>query len=114
MNKPWEEAGAFALPSKMPSRPESPPTTKVPRVFSIWGTINYGVAAIASIAIVLCMGIFAWTPQWWAIMPAFLYVFISTGIICLGRIEANRDAKFFIHALRKRSEDNERAMRKMN
>jgi hypothetical protein len=39
-------------------------------------------------------------------MPAFLYIFISASIICLGRIAANKDAKFFIQALRKRSDEN--------
>lgn len=109
------------LPKRMPSRleVETPPhmhphpTTKVPKVFSIWGTIYYGAIAIGSIVIVIIGGIANWTPPWLLIGAAFLYVFINAGIICLGRMEANRDAKFFMHALRKRSDENKR-MRKMN
>jgi membrane protein required for beta-lactamase induction len=119
-NKPWEEAGGFALPKRMPPRPEPtlpplpPPTTKVPKVFSIWGTIYYGIIAIASIAIVFIGGIANWTPPWVLTGTAFLYVFVTAGLICMGRIEANRDAKFFIQALRKRSDENKRTMRKIN
>ena len=94
--------------------PHLHPTTRVPRVFSIWGTACYGIAAVASITTILVMDFTRWTPPWWFISAALLYTFISTGIIALGRIESNRDSKFFIQALRKRSEENKRAMRKMN
>lgn len=88
--------------------PEPKVTTKVPRVFGPWGTLCYGISAIASIAMVLLMGFTKWTPPWYFIMSAFLYVFISTGAICWGRIESNRDAEFFIRALRTRSDENKR------
>jgi hypothetical protein len=101
------------LPKQMPPRPP-PPTTRVPKVFGIWGTILYGIIAITSIAIVVIGGIANWTPPWFLIGTAFIYVFISAGLICMGRIEANKDARFFIRALRERSDDNKRAMRKMN
>jgi hypothetical protein len=102
------------LPDHMPLPLTPVPVTRIPRVFSIWGTLYYGVAAIASITVVLIMGFTRWMPPWYIISSAFLYVFISTGIICTGRIQANKDARFFIHALKKRSEDNQRKMRRMN
>lgn len=90
--------------------PQPPPTTRVPRVFGPWGTLCYGISAVASITTVLLMGFTRWTPPWYFLMPAFLYIFISAGIICLGRIESNQEAKFFIHALREQSEENKRRM----
>ncbi len=101
------------LPTRMPE-PPPPVVTRVPRVFGPWGTLSYGIAAVASIITVLLMGFTRWIPPWYFIACAFMYVFISAGIICYGRIEANRDAKVFIHALKKKSEENKRAMRKMN
>jgi hypothetical protein len=48
-------------------------------------------------------------------LPALLYVFLSAGIIALGRIEGNKQSQFFIQALKARSEENkQRQMRKMN
>jgi hypothetical protein len=106
------------LPTQMPDQPPPlppPPTTKVPRVFSIWGTICYGIAAVYSCTTVMLIGIIRWMPPWYIVSSAFMYVFISAGIICFGRIEANRDARFFIQALRKRSDENkQRRMREMN
>lgn len=93
-----------------PATPVTTITTRVPRVFSIWGTVCYGVAAAYSIISVLLMGIIRYTPPWYFIMASFLYVFISTGIICYGRIESNRDAKVFMHLIRKRSEENKRCL----
>ena len=97
------------LPSKMPPRPVAI-TTRVPHVFSIWGTIVYGISAITSLATVLIIGIAGWTPPWYLTMPAFLYCFISAGIITMGRIESNKDARVFAHLLRERSEENKRRM----
>jgi hypothetical protein len=111
------------LPDQMPERPPPPhvklagprpPRTKVPRVFSIWGTICYGIAAVFCITAVLLMGFTKWIPPWYFISSAFLYCFISTGLITMGRIESNKDAKFFIRALRQKSAENQRTMRKMN
>jgi hypothetical protein len=79
-------------------------------VFNIWGTIVYGISALTSIATVLIIGIANWTPPWWLTEPAFLYCFISSAIITLGRIEANRDARVFSRLLRKRSDINKRGM----
>jgi hypothetical protein len=101
------------LPDRMPPRLPLPPTTRVPRVFSTWGTVCYGISAITAITIVIAGGIFKWTPPWFLIASAFIYVFISSGLICLGRIDANKDARFFIKTLRQRSDENKR-MRKMN
>lgn len=83
-------------------------TTKVPRVFGIWGTACYGVAAISSIITVLIMDFSRWVPPWWYITATSLYVFASAGIICFGRIQANRDAHGFIVLIRHRSEQNKR------
>jgi hypothetical protein len=95
----------------MPPRPTPIAiATKVPRVFSIWGTIIYGISAITSIATVLIVGIADWSPPWWLTEPAFLYCFISAGIITLGRIESNRDARVFTRLLRQKSEENKRRM----
>jgi hypothetical protein len=95
----------------MPPRPTPIAiATKVPRVFNIWGTIIYGISALTSLATVLIIGIADWKPPWWLAMPAFLYCFISSAIIALGRIEANRDARVFTALLRKKSEENKRRM----
>ncbi|HWI70134.1 MAG TPA: hypothetical protein VNS88_17510 [Nitrospiraceae bacterium] len=83
-----------------------PSMTRIPRLFGIWGTLGYGIAAATSITTVLVMGVFDWTPPWYLLMSAFLYVFISSGIIFLGRIEANKDAKEFIRTLRAKSKEN--------
>jgi len=65
-------------------------------------------------AFMIMMG-FGIMPPWYVILPALLYVFISSGIIAQGRIEGNKDAQFFIQALKARSEENrQRQMRKMN
>jgi hypothetical protein len=97
----------------MPPRP-TPPTpivvTRVPHVFTIWGTIIYGISAITSIATVLIVGITGWNPPWWLTEPAFLYCFISAGIITMGRIESNKDARVFARLLRQKSEENKRRM----
>jgi hypothetical protein len=91
------------------------PTMRAPRVFGIWGTLAYGIASMGSICTVLSIAIFNRLPPWWIISSAFMYVFISAGIIFFGRIEANREAKFFLQALKRQSEINEmRQMRKMN
>lgn len=113
--EPWEEVGAFALPASDPEQPPPAriphlhPTTKVPRIFGIWGTACYGIAALYSITVVLGLP-FGWKPPWYAVSSAFLYVFVSAGIIFFGRIESNRDARFFMQALKKRSEENKRRM----
>ena len=84
-------------------------------MFNIWGTICYSVSAVSSLIAILLMGIFKWTPPWYFLLPAFLYVFISSGIIALGRIQANKDARFFIRMLKRRSDENkQREMRRMN
>lgn len=95
-------------PAELP--PHLHPTTRVPRVFKVWGTICYGILAIASITTIMIMDFTRWTPPWWVITSALLYVFISAGIIALGRIESNHDSKFFIQALKERSEENKRRM----
>jgi hypothetical protein len=110
------------LPSQMPPRPPPhpklagpmPPTTRVPRVFNIWGTIVFGGCSSFALAFMILIG-FGIVLPWYVVLPALLYVFVSAGFIALGRIEANKDARFFVQALRKRSEENkQRQMRKMN
>lgn len=102
------------IPDKMPERPPPHPTTKVPRVYGLFGTVCYGGSAIVSIISVLSMGVFNWTPPWYIIASALIYVFTSSSLIFFGRIESNKDARFFIQALRKLGEENKRSMRKMN
>lgn len=106
------------LPNRMPPpphaklagpRPLRPPTTRIPRVFNIWGTIAYGVASITAFASLIAAG-FGWHPPWFIIGVALFYVGVSAGIIAAGRIEANKDAKFFVQALRRQSEENKRRM----
>ena len=98
------------LPSRMPPRPPPlPPTTRVPRVFSIGGTIAYGGCAITALASLIAYG-FGFPPPWFITMSCLLYVFVSAGIIATGRIEANKDAKVFTRALRRQSEENKRRM----
>lgn len=97
------------LPDKMPPR-LLPPTTRVPKVFSVWGTVCYGIAAVFSVTQVILIAVARLTPPWYVTSIAFLYVFTSTGLICTGRIESNRDARFFMRALKKRSDENKRRM----
>jgi len=110
------------LPSQMPPRPPPhvklagprPPTTRIPRVFNIWGTIVYGGCASVAMGFMIMMG-FGIMPPWYIILSCLLYVFLSSGIIALGRVEGNKDAQFFIQALKVRSEESkQREMRKMN
>jgi Na+/glutamate symporter len=84
--------------------------TRVPHVFPIYGTIVYAGCSITALACFFAIGIAHWTPPWYITMPAFLYCFISAGIITMGRIESNKDAKIFAHLLRKQSEINKRNM----
>ena len=94
------------IPRRVPPRgceeplpPHLHQTTKVPRVFSIWGTILYGIAAIASITTILVMDFTRWTPTTVVHPAAFpIHVHRHLGIIALGRIECNRDMLFFIRA----------------
>jgi hypothetical protein len=88
-----------------------PPRTRIPRVFNIWGTIAYSACAAAAFffMIALAFGIY---PPWYVMLPCLFYVFMSAGIIAFGRMESNKDARSFIQALR--SDENQRAMRKMN
>jgi hypothetical protein len=98
------------LPDRMPPRP--PPTTRVPHAFSIWGTLIYGSCSAAAGFFMIDL---VWIiPPWYVLLATFFYVFVSTGIIALGRVEANRDAKFFIEALKRQSEENKLKVRKMN
>jgi|SRR6478736_3106443 len=108
------------LPSRMPPPPHAklagprPPTTRAPRAFNIWGTIVYGGCSSIAMAFMVMMG-FGIMPPWYVILPSLLYVFLSSGIIALGRIEGNKEARFFIQALKEQSEENKQhAMRKMN
>lgn len=104
------------LPSQMPPPPTPlpPPTTQIPRVFSVWGTVIFFGCSATSFASMIAYSV-GWTPPWFIILPAFLYVFISSGFIAVGRMESNKDARLFIEAIKQRSEENrKRAMRKMN
>jgi len=106
------------LPNRMPPpphaklagpRPLRPPTTRVPRVFNIWGTLVYAGCSITAFASMIAYG-FGWRPPGLIILPALFYVGISASIIAAGRIEANKDAKVFVRALRRQSEENKRRM----
>jgi hypothetical protein len=101
-------------PIQLPPRPSPKATTKVPRVFGLFGTVCYGGAAVTAILVALSMAVFDWTPPWYMTASAFMYVFISSGIIFFGRTEANKDAKFFIHAIKERSEENKNKTRHLN
>jgi hypothetical protein len=102
------------LPTQMPPRPPPHPVTRVPRVFNIWGTLVYAGCSFTAFASMIAYG-FGWNPPWPIMLSALFYVGVSAGIIAFGRMEANKDARFFVQALRKRSDENgKRAMRKMN
>jgi hypothetical protein len=110
------------LPSKIPPpphpklagpRPRRPPTTRIPRVFNVWGTLAYGVFSITAFASMIAHG-FGWTLPWFIILPSLCYTGISAGIIATGRMQSNKDARFSIQALKRQSEENKRAMRRMN
>jgi hypothetical protein len=49
-------------------------------------------------------------PPWYILLPAYTYIFLSAGIIALGRMESNKDARLFVQMLKDRSEE----IRKMN
>lgn len=83
-------------------------TTRIPRMFNAWGTLIYGVASLTALAFIISAP--WWTPPWWALLPTYAYVFVSTGIICWGRIENNRDNRLFIEALKHQSEINKQRM----
>jgi len=107
------------LPHQMPPRPGPPtpptrlhPTTRVPRVFSLPGTIVYAGCSLTALIFMIGTGFGLQTP-WFVILPCLLYVFISSGIIAYGRIESNRDSKVYLRSLQRVSEANKR-MRKMN
>jgi hypothetical protein len=103
------------LPSQMPPRPP-PPTavvTRMPRTFGVFGTLVYLGASITALTSMIAYG-FGWNPPWFIILSCIFYTGVSSGIIAMGRMQANRDAHFFIQALRPRSAENQRAMRRMN
>jgi hypothetical protein len=85
-----------------------PPNTRVPRVFSIGGTIVYAIGSVTAVAAIIAKP--WWTPPWWVLLPMFAYIFVSMGIITMGRIEANKDARVFAQLLRKQSDINKRNM----
>ena len=106
------------LPSQMPPpphaklagpRPLRPPKTRIPRVFSIWGTLAYSAFSIVAFASMIAYG-FGWRPPGLIILPALFYVGTSAGIITMGRIEANKEAKVFTRALSRLSDENKRRM----
>ena len=80
----------------------------VPRVFNLFGTIIYAGCSITAFGIMIAMP--WWMPPWWILLPTFGYVFTCTGIIAMGRVQSNRDAKAFAHLLRVQSEINKRSM----
>ena len=92
------------LPSKMP-----PPTTRVPRMFNIWGTLVYAACSFTAFCFMVAFP-FGVRPPLYVVLPCLSYVFISSGIIALGRIENNRDAQFWIETARRVSELNKRKM----
>jgi hypothetical protein len=101
-------------PPRLPPPLPPVPTTRVPRVFNIQGTLVYAGCSFTAFCFMIAMGFGIW-PPWYVILPCLFYVFLSSGIIAHGRIEANKDARFFIHALKKRSQENkQREMRRMN
>lgn len=79
-------------------------------MFGIWGTICYGISAIASIICLITMGFTGWVPPWYFLGPVFFYTFASTSIITYGRIQNNKDAKVYIRSLQRMSEENKRRM----
>jgi hypothetical protein len=95
------------LPSSMPPRPTAI-VTKVPLVFNPVGTIIYAIASMTAFACLVLS--YWWTPPWFVLLPTYLYVFLSAGIIALGRIESNKNASAFIDMIKKRSEENKRRM----
>ena len=101
--------GIPELPSKMPQRPV-PITVSVPRAFPVYGTLVYAGCSITALSCFFAIGIVHWTPPWYIIMPAFLYCFVSSGIITMGRIESNKNARAFANALKQQSEENKRRM----
>jgi len=108
------------LPTRMPPPPHTklagprPATTRIPRVFNIWGTLVYAGCSAVAFLFMIAMG-FDIMPPWYVILPTFLYVFLSSGIIALDRIEANKNNKFFIDSIKRQSETIQKhVMRKMN
>jgi hypothetical protein len=101
--------GLPRLPPPLPPQP----TTRIPRVFNIWGTLVYAGCSITAFVSMIAYG-FGWTPPWIIVLPTFIYVGTSSGIIAMGRIQSNKIASDTFVWLRQKSEENKRAMRKMN
>jgi hypothetical protein len=80
----------------------------VPRTFNVWGTLVYATSSATAFTCLILS--YWWTPPWYVLLPMYFYVFMSAGIIALGRLESNRDAVVFAHLLRKPSEENKRGM----
>jgi hypothetical protein len=101
-------------PRPPPLPPPLHPTTKIPRVYRLPGTVVFAGCSVVAFFFMIALG-FGLDPPWYVILPSLFYVFVSSGIIAIGRIEANKDAKFFIETIKRQSEEIQKhAMRKMN
>src|SRR5213078_4524446 len=94
--------------------PPDMPTKRSTRVFNIWGTLVYSICSSTAFIFMIAMG-FGILPPWYITLLCLFYVFLSSGFIALGRMDANMEAWFFNDTLRKLSEeDKKHANREMN
>jgi hypothetical protein len=95
------------------TQPSKAIMTRVPHVFSPVGTIVYIGCSVTCLAFMIGYG-FGLQVPWYIILPCIFYTAVSSGIIAMGRIESNRDARAFMVRIEQRSELNEQYRRKMN
>lgn len=48
------------------------------------------------------------TPPWYVMLGVLVYVFLSSGLVAIGRIEGNRASRGFIVMIKKQSDENAR------
>lgn len=69
-------------------------------------TLLFAACSFASFAFMIALPWF--TPPWYILLPLMCYVFLSSGLIALGRIEGNNEARGFVDMIRKMSDENKR------
>jgi len=69
-------------------------------------TLLFAACSIAAFAFMIAL---PWiTPPWYITLSFMVYVFLSSGIIALGRIEGNKAARGFAGMLKAMSDENKR------
>ena len=71
-------------------------------------TLVFAACSFAAFAFMIAL---PWiTPPWYVTLGVLMYVFLSSGLIALGRIEGNREARGFVGMIKAMSEQNKRSL----